>query len=285
MPQEQPAVSADAGIDDREETLTVIGWAAQNDRPTGRLGRGWGALRADPRLAPLLAVLAGLALFGSLLTEWRVWTIVENSDAIGGFGRQRLVSSVISFPGVGNAYLIGLLVLAACVTLVLRGTEPVRRNARLVGLATTGVLLAVLVTVTAQVDQVGGVVEDIALPDSGDGAAFQSTIEYGRGIYLAFAGVGIMGLALWWVTPVERRVSGVSSAEPDETDESLDSESNGDGGLEAAGWGSSGGAGWPWRSRAAKRSTSTHTQPSRPVDITVEPAAPFLPPGDQTGPR
>jgi hypothetical protein len=266
-----------AGPDDADGRVdagaAMVEWGDTDARPVGRTGRtprGLAQLWAEHRRAPLLATVAAFALFGSLLSDWRVWT------ASGDIQPQRITNGVVSFPAVGSAYLIGLFGLVACGGLTLFGTGAVQRHARLIGLAIAAVLGAVLVTAVANLDQLGGTVEDFFVnARTGDAAAEPPTVEYGRGMYLAFAGVAAAALALYLASarmPAAEDGPAAGSGSP--------AAPAADPGATAT-WAGDGDD-WPWRPRETR---TPATAESGPVDLTVEPAAPFLPPGETEGQR
>jgi hypothetical protein len=270
MSQDQAPQPGDARADDRADALAVVEWG-DDEQPPGRAARGLARLRADHRLAPTVAGLGALALFFSLLNEWRVWTAGDDAPP------QRVASGVVTFPSIGTAYLVGLFALAACATLALFGGGPVRHSSRLVGLAVVGVLGAVLITATANLDQLGGSIEDffINVRSSGeDGSADPARLEYGRGLYLAYLGVAAMGLALYLASPVRHRPDPEGQAGDAYDDQTQ---------VGSPAWApEDDGDDWPWRPRATARPARS---PGGPVDLTVEPATPFLPPGEPDGTR
>jgi hypothetical protein len=265
-----------AGTDDPDGSVdagtAVVEWGDTDARPVGHAGRtprGLSQMWAAHRRAPLVATVAAFALFGSLLSDWRVWT------ATGEIQPQRITNGVVSFPAVGSAYLIGLFALVACGGLTLFGTGAVQRHARLTGLAVAAVLGAVLVTAVANLDQLGGTIEDFFVnARSAEAAEEPATIEYGRGMYLAFAGVAAAALALYLASarlPTEAEPAdgpgppAAPVADPGAADT----------------WDADGDD-WPWRPRGTRAPAAPE---SGPVDLTVEPAAPFLPPGETEGQR
>lgn len=264
MSQDQPAEPVDAGVDGPDNTsgntAGVLQWGEDDtDRPRGHLARTLAGLRADPRLAPLIAGIAGLAFLASMLTEWRVWRIASIDVEGGEEGalENPILSGVEAFPSIGTAYLVGVLLLAACVTLALAGAGPVRHNARLVGTATAGVVLGILVTATVRLDQLAGLLDDIAMSPG----EMRTEVVAGRGLYLAYAGVLATALALL-LAPGPR-------PEPDTATAARADGDRPDGDR-------------AWRPRPGG-------MPARPFDgpedLTVEPASPFLPPGDTDGRR
>jgi len=249
----------------------VVEWGGEPE-PTGRASRLAG-LRDDPRLPPLIAGLAGIAVFFSLLGEWRVWTMTGPETGV-------FTSGLTTFPVVGTGYLVGLFAVAACATLVFYGSAGVRANARLVGLALVGMLGALLVMTTVHLDTLGGTVED-QYSNSQAWSESPPIIEYGRGFYLAVVGVLGIGLALGLARP-RRRATAAGEAEPATAAP-----------ADTGGWAPEvGGDDWPWRPAAATRRSADQRAAdgddrdgAGPVDLTVQPADPFLPPGDPDRPR
>lgn len=282
MSQDQPAEPVGAGTDGPSQPA-VVEWGG--DRPTGHFGRRLGALGRHVHPAHLVAALGGAVLFASLLSDWRTWTVDQspNNDTEREM-TQQITTGVTSFPSIGTGYLIGLLVLAGCTALAFAGTRPVRRNARLVGLATTVTMLALLVTASANLDQLGGVIEDIALPHSTLSEEMQSQVEYGQGLYLAYGGVVAMALALLMGVPSEplRETAPAGPGRPGGADRR-----GADPGESAAGGDLDGdeGDGWLWHPGRERRTGATAAPPDEPEGLTVEPAAPFLPPTDPDGQR
>lgn len=282
MSHDQPAEPVAAGTDGRSQPA-VVEWG--DDRPTGRFGRRLGTLGRRVHPAHLVAAVGGAVLFASLLSDWRTWTVDQspNSD-IEREMTQQIATGVTSFPSIGTGYVIGLLVLAGCTALAFAGTRPVRRNARLVGLATTVTMLALLVTASANLDQLGGVIEDIALPHSTLSEGMQSHIEYGQGLYLAYGGVVAMAVALLMAVPSAPRQQ-TAPAQPDRPGITIPSGTSPGG--SAAGDDRDGDEddGWLWHPGRDRRTGVTAAPPDEPEGLTVEPVAPFLPPGDPDGRR
>jgi hypothetical protein len=263
VPDGQPAAPVDAG-----GTPAVVEWGDTGAEPVPRAQRGVSQLLAEHRRAPLLAVVAGLALFGSLISNWRVWSVAGSPTP-----PQQLKDGIVNYPVVGSAYLVGLFALVASAGLALLGAGAVRRYARIVGLAVAGVLGAVLVMTVANMQHLGGSIEDFFLtPRVMDETGRLPTVEYGRGVYLAFAGVAAAALALYLAGAGRRGGAAEPVAEPI-AEPARDP---------AIAWAPQDvGDDWPWRPREPRHPA----QSTGPVDLTVEPAAPFLPPGETDGSR
>jgi hypothetical protein len=246
----------------------VVEWGDTGARPVSRAPRGLSQLWPEHRRAPLLAVVAGFALFGSLISDWRRWSVTGSPTP-----PQQLEDGIVNYPVVGTAYVVGLFLLVACGALALFGAGAVRGYARIVGLAVSGVLGAVLVVTVANLQHLGGSIEAFFLtPRVLDETGRLPTVEYGRGIYLAFAGVAAAALALY--------LSG--AGRPGAGDEPAPASAAEPAGEPVTAWApQDGGDDWPWRPREARPAA----QPPGPVDLTVEPATPFLPPGETDGSR
>lgn len=255
---QDPAIRGKA----EDSATAVVEWGDGDQPRSGRAARRLAHWRSDRRLAPLIAGIAGLALFGSLVSEWRMWT--PNLD---GSAPRQVTEGVASFAAVGSGYLVGLFLLAACGGLALFGADPVRRHARLAGLAVAAVLGALVLAAMTNLDQLGGTVDYALL--GRDGAGELLPVESGRGIYLALAGVVVAAVALYLAAPGQR-----ATAPPPTT------ESAARAGHEVestAGWAPADGEDWPWRPRGAGAGRAA---PPGPADLTVEPSTPFLPPQD-----
>jgi hypothetical protein len=168
--------------------------------PPARAPRRWSAtgfaaaVGADRRVVPLAAVLGGIALFGSLVSEWQITAV--DTTAFGGTqpGNRTITAGVAELDGWGGGYLGGLFVLVAATVLVLFGPVAGRRYARLVGMTIGGVLLAMLVAIAQTLKDTSRALElvyTLALnPD-------QLQLSYGRGIWCAAIGVAAITLALY----------------------------------------------------------------------------------------
>jgi hypothetical protein len=255
------------GADHADDGPAVVEWGDPAARSTPRVPRGLSQAWARHRRGPLLAAVAAPALLGSLVSDWRVWT------SPGELQPREVAQGVVSFPVVGTAYLVGLFALVGCGGLALFGTGAVRRHARLVGLAVTGVLGATLIATVSGIDQIGGNFEDFYVtPRTIEETGTPPIIAYGRGLFLAFTGVAAAALALYLAVPAGARTV---EADPP-ADHAMPAPA--DAAEPTAGWApEAAGGDWPWRPREAR---SIPAQ-GGPVDLTVEPAVPFLPPEER----
>jgi hypothetical protein len=152
------------------------------------------SLGSDRRVVPLAAVLGGVALFGSLVSEWQITSV--DTTVFGGVqaGNRPVASGIADLGGWAGGYLAGLFVLVATTVLVLFGPVPGRRYARLVGLSGGGLLLAMLAAIVSNLGdstRALDVVFTLALNDD------QLQISYGRGIWCAVFGVAATMVALY----------------------------------------------------------------------------------------
>ncbi|RKN46269.1 hypothetical protein [Micromonospora endolithica] len=173
--------------DDRSDGTSVVEWGGTEREPRGWPGRlGFGFVR-DRRLPAVLVALGAVAGAASLVGEWLVLTLPSsgpNGDLI------RVPEGVSELGGFGTAYLVGLLILGCTVMLALRGTPPVRPNARVVGLALAVALLVLLAAAAAHLGDT-----DRRALYYGEQEGF--AIEYGRGLVTAFVACALLAAALW----------------------------------------------------------------------------------------
>ncbi|NJC15566.1 hypothetical protein F4558_005392 [Micromonospora profundi] len=233
---------------DPSDGPSVIEWGG-DDEPNERrrFGLSLTGFTRDPRLPLLLAGLGGVAGVASLIGEWLVMTL-PNSGPVG-TSTIDVPAGVSDIGGFGVGYLVGLLGLVCTVALALRGTASVRQNARLMGLALAGSLLALLIAATA------------TLNDSGQRTYFYAPqdgfrVEYGRGLVMAFVACVLLGAALRLAPSAPEQVQAGPTADhhPD------------DGAPERG-----------WRRRRDRTSTPEDGLPA-PADLTVTSAAPFTHP-------
>ncbi|MEV1144054.1 hypothetical protein [Micromonospora sp. NPDC049799] len=173
--------------DDRSDGTAVVEWGGADRKPRGRFGRSLAGVARDRRLPVVLAGLGAAAALASLVGEWLVLTLPNsgpNGELI------RVPEGVSEMGGFGTGYLVGLLVLSCAVALALRGTPPVRPNARIVGLALAVALLALL---AAAATHLGDTDRRALYYGEQEGFA----IEYGRGLVTAFVACVLLGAALW----------------------------------------------------------------------------------------
>jgi hypothetical protein len=162
-------------------------------RPRGRITGLVSALTADRRAASLAAVLAGVALFGSLVSEWQVTAVSTEWIGNGEPGFRSVPTSLVDLGAWGGGYLVGLFVLAGATVLAMFGPPAGARYARLMGLSTGGVLLAMLVALSSTLDDTSRIGAMMILPAGED----QLQPSYGRGIWCALFGVAAAMLALY----------------------------------------------------------------------------------------
>jgi hypothetical protein len=204
------------------------------------------AVWGDRRLVPVVAVLAALALFASLVGEWQVITL-EGVDLPAAL--RPLTAGVAVLDAFGAAYLLAVFALAACAALVFRGAPAVRRHARLIGLALTAALGGLLIAVSIQLDRLGPAYGYLTV-----GWEIPPAVSAGRGLEAAFAGVGLAALALYlagrpaW-TGVEPLAADPAAADPARH-------------ATHDGW------------RRPRGATDTD-EVAAPLDLSVGPAAPF----------
>ena len=151
-------------------------------------------LAADRRTVPLAATVGAVALFGSLVSEWQVTSV--DLTAFGGVrsGNLPLASGVADLGGWGGGYLGGLFALAAATVLALFGPVPGRRYARLAGLSTAGVLLAMLAAIAQSLAHDSRAIDLVYRLSLGQD---QLQVRYGRGIWCAAVGVAAVTVALY----------------------------------------------------------------------------------------
>lgn len=211
-------------------------------------------LAADRRSVPLAAVVAAVALFASLISEWQV-TALDGQQFIGRqTGTRPLTVGVADLGALGAGYLVGVFVLAAVLVLVLFGPSTGRTSARLVGLSAGGVLLGLLAALTAQLGGSTRAVDAIFLLDVDPE---QIHLSYGRGIWCAFFGVLVAILALHLAG---RHIPVVPAAGPG------DAEADGPAEQPDAP------VVWSWR---RPHDRDEDQQPDVPFDLTVTSTSPF----------
>jgi hypothetical protein len=191
---QKPAGAADPTP---QTSVVEFGEDAGEARPERRRWSAAGfamALGSDRRVVPLAALLGGVALFGSLVSEWQVTSV--DTTVFGGVqaGNRPIASGIADLGGWAGGYLAGLFVLVATTVLVLFGPAPGRRYARLVGLSGGGLLLAMLAAIASNLGdstRALDVVFTLALNDD------QLQLSYGRGIWCAVFGVAVTMVALY----------------------------------------------------------------------------------------
>ncbi|GLY04928.1 MULTISPECIES: hypothetical protein [Actinoplanes] len=151
-------------------------------------------LRADRRLPVLTAGLGAVALFASLVSEWQVTTVEGISYSDEDLAdRQILPADLIDLGGIAAGYLGGLFLLVIAVVLTLFGPPAGRRYAKLTGLATGGLLTALLM---ALVQLLGSETRLVSRYFTMQLDTTQTAVAYGRGLWCALAGVAAAMIAL-----------------------------------------------------------------------------------------
>lgn len=149
-------------------------------------------LAGDHRLVPLTAALGGVALFGSLVSEWQ---LTEVDGAFWGdseVSARPLETTVADLGAWGGGYLTGLFLLVAAVVLTLFGPAAGRRYARLSALSVGGVLLAMVAAAASYLGDTSRIVGQAGLSGL---AEDQVKIAHGRGVWCAAAGVALVLVA------------------------------------------------------------------------------------------
>ncbi len=214
-------------------------------------------LAGDRRLVPLAAALGGVALFGSLISEWQV---TEVDGAFWGDGEEasrRLETTVADLSGWAGGYLAGLFLLVTAVVLTLFGPAAGQRYARLGALSVGGVLLAMLAAMTSYLGDTSPVIGQFGMaslePD-------QVALSPGRGVWCAVVGVALIVVAT--ILAGRHQVAGPApvavpaDAEPSDGEPSDAAEA----------------AVWSWRRPVTSEEDGP---PDAPFDLTVTSAKPF----------
>ncbi len=210
-------------------------------------------LAADRRAVPLAAVVGAVALFAALMSEWQV-TVMDTTpfgEARG--GNRPLPAGIGDLGALGGGFLGGLFVLAGAVVLALFGPPPGRLYARLIGLTTGGVLIAVLSALAGALDDTSRAVDKIFTMDLDQD---QMQLSYGRGLWCAFFGVAAVMLALY----LAGRHTPAMAAPPES-------------GGEQAGPAYEPPVVWSWR--RPRDEADDEQPPDAPFGLTVSPTTPF----------
>jgi hypothetical protein len=218
---------------------------AESDERRVRPGAHLAELAGDRRVTPLAAALGGVALFGSLVSEWQITNVDGALWGEGEVGRP-LATTVADLGGWGGGYLAGLLLLVPAVVLTMFGPATGRRYARLIALSVGGSLLGMLAAIGSNLGDTSRIIGQVTgLEDN------QVTIKLGRGIWCAAAGVALILLAMY----LAGRHLGVA---PSQQSQAPAEEPP---------------AAWSWRRPASDE--SGEGPPDAPFDLTVAPAKPF----------
>ncbi|MEH1126224.1 hypothetical protein [Micromonospora sp. CPCC 206061] len=249
-----------------DDDAAVVEFGAQEPRSRrAALTDALSKLRRDPRVVPVVAGLAGLAIFASLAGEWQVTTINEPDFFGQGLAPAPVSAGLGELGGWSAAYLVGVFALVGCVALVLFAQPAARDLARVIGLAVAGTLGAVVVAIAFDLNDRSLAISSLGIYNGPDAPQYELT--YGRGLTMAFLGVGGLALALYLagrLTPAQAPVAATAT-------------SGAAGPTDAAGQPAAE-SDWPWRRPAAKE---TPVEVPQPIDLTVSPAAPFVPLSEQ----
>ncbi|MEV1286706.1 hypothetical protein [Micromonospora sp. NPDC049679] len=192
-------MSQQHSVDKPADGPPIVAWGDEPRAP-GRISRFTTTVRRGRRLGPTVAALGTVAIFASLVTEWAVTTLPGASpDGRGPLDVPHTVNDIGSF---GTAYLVGVLALAGCVTLVLFGTPAIRRNVRVGGLTLAAALLVILGALAASL----GRIMNRYFFSGGE----TLVVDYGRGLVTAFVGVAALGAALLLARSVEPDAAGTT---------------------------------------------------------------------------
>jgi hypothetical protein len=248
----------------------VVEWGSDASPRRNAWSRLMASPRLDSRVVPVIAGIGGIAIFASFIGEWQI-TVIPGDNTTGSVG-QRITVGLGGIDGWSTGYLMGVFAVVACSVLALFGAQPVRHHARQVGLAMVGALGAVLIAATVELGRSSVVYSYLRSPTIQE---FQSNVEYGRGLYMAFVGVGALALALFLTgrlaPPPASGQAGASDAAglpaqhgpyPADGAPGPSSYASYEGEDEQARW---------WRRGASAEPSG----PPSPPDLTVGPALPF----------
>jgi hypothetical protein len=177
----------------------VVEFGSQPDderpvRPRRNLTGFGRELLNDRRLVPIGAVLAAIAAFASLISEWQVTTVDAAALGNGELGDKVLPTDLADLGAFGGAYLTGLFLLVVAVVLTLFGPVAGRRYARLSGLGVGGAMLGVLLSLTSLLGDQSRLFSRLyTLELNSD----QLKVAYGRGLWCALAAVVLAMAALY----------------------------------------------------------------------------------------
>lgn len=246
-----------AGPDPAPPPEHVVEFGTDPDEPRPP-HRRWNAtefatgLAADRRAVPLAAAVGTVALFASLMSEWQITVMDTTAFGENRGGNRPLPAGIGELGAFGGGYLAGLFVLAGAMVLVLFGPRAGRPYARLLGLATGGVLLALLAALAGTLDDLSRAVDPVFTLDFDEN---ELRLSYGRGLWCAFFGVAAVLLALHLAgrhlgTPVAVEPAQEQAAPP-----------------------AAAPVVWSWRRPRAEG--DDEQPPDAPLDLTVSSATPF----------
>jgi hypothetical protein len=208
------------------------------------------SLAADRRVVPLSAAVGGVALFASLVSEWQITMVDTSRFADSAPGTGPLTVGLADLGALGAGYLTGVFLLVIAVVLVLFGPATGRGYARLIGLSTGGVLIAVLAALASTLDDRTRAVEGVFVLQFDEA---QLQLSYGRGMWCAFAGVAAVLLALY--LSARHAPAVIPAGEPGSSDVLGEPPPV-----------------WSWR---RPRTDSDERPPDEPFDLTVSATRPF----------
>ncbi|MFC7547086.1 hypothetical protein [Plantactinospora sp. GCM10030261] len=239
---------------DRAGDTATLEWGDERPAPSGRLARVRQRFGGDRRGAQLAGALGAVAAFVSLTEEW---TVTSVPDAGRNGSPVEVPAGVAEVGAFGTGYLVGLFGVLAALALLLFGTAAAARNARVLGLAATGALAALLLAAALTLEQMAG-----RLFFFSDDERFR--IELGPGLTFAFAATVLLGTAI--VLAGRAALGGHGTTAPGATAAGM-ADQPGDPPDGTDGW-----AG-PDRHRA-----ESDAEPHGPIDLTVSAAPPIVPP-------
>jgi hypothetical protein len=178
------------------EAVVEFGPDDDAERPPRRraaIGNFLTGLAGDRRVVPLAAALGGVALFGSLVSEWQLTEVDGTFWGDGEVGTRPLQTMLADLGAWGGGYLTGLLLLVIAVVLTLFGPPAGRRYARLTALSVGGALLAMVAAMGSYLGEISRTVGQLALTNLEED---QVTVSHGRGIWCAGLGVTLVLVAM-----------------------------------------------------------------------------------------
>jgi hypothetical protein len=156
------------------------------------------ALARDRRTVPLLATLAAVAAFASLVSEWQVTTMDATTFASDSVGDKMIPADLADLGAAGTGYLVALFPLVTAVVLTMFGPVAGRRYARLAGLSVGGTLFALLLAMTVTLGEQSRVISRLYTEQIEGG---EMTVAYGRGLWCALFAVVAALTALYLPGP------------------------------------------------------------------------------------
>lgn len=240
------------------ETVVEFGPDPDESRPRRRrwnLTEVATGLADDRRAVPLAAVVGAVALFAALMSEWQITVMDTTPFGEPPGGARPLPAGVAEMGALGAGFLVGLFVLAGATVLVLFGPAAGRGHARLLGLASGGVLLAVLAALAGSLDDKSRVVDAVFTLDFDEE---QLQLSYGRGLWCAFFGVAAVLLALHLAG---RHTPAAPAAQPGEAE------------VDGPAPGAEAPVVWSWR--RPRSEPDDEQPPDAPFDLTVSSTKPF----------